>query len=153
MSSYLTSSSASSTYFGLSSNNTISGRNTFSNMNTFGRVCESINQSGSGTNLTLDFNNLTGGIIFYAPSANFTLSLNNIPTTNTNCIYTLTLRYSTRFYATAININGSSITMTAISGLSNLSINSSASFVYQTITIIFNNSSTASVSTGLMSLW
>jgi hypothetical protein len=153
LSSYLTTSTASSTYVGLSSNNTISGRNTFSNMNTFNRVCESVHQAGSGSNLSLNFNDLTGGIIFYAPSANFTLSLTNIPTMNTNCIYTLTLRYSTRFYATAININGSAITMTAIGGLSNLSINASASFVYQTITIIFNNSSTPSVSTGLLSLW
>lgn len=162
LSSYLTSSNASSTYqsisgmssyFGLSSNNSISGRNTFTNMNTFNRVCESVNQAGSGTNLSVDYSTLNAGIIFYAPSANFTLSLTNIPTTNTNCIYTLTLRYSAKFYANALNINGSAITMTAIGGLSNLSINSSATLVYQQIQIVFNSSSVPTATTCLMSIW
>jgi len=164
MSSYLTSSTASSTYqtisgmssyFGLSSNNSISGRNTFTNMNTFNRVCESVYQAGSGTNLSLDFSTLTAGIIFYAPSANYTLSLTNIPTTNTNCIITLTLRYSTKFYANALNINGSAITMTAIGGASNLStaINASSTLVYQSIQIVFNNTSTPTATTALLSIF
>lgn len=168
MSSYLTSTTASSTYqaisamssyFGLSSNNTasgantFSGRNTFSNMNTFNRVCESVNQAGSGTNLTLDYSTLNAGIIFYAPSANYTLSVSNIPITNTNCIYTLTLRYSTRFYANAISINGTTYTMTAIGGLANISISSSATFVYQQIQIIFNNINVPSVTTSVLSVF
>jgi hypothetical protein len=161
MTSYLSTSSASSIYqtisgmssfFNLSSNNNITGSNTFNNVQTLERICEQITQGGSGTNLSLSYTSIRG-IIVYAPSANFTFTLTNLPTTNINCVYTLTFIYSTRFYASSININGTSYTMTAIGGLSNISINSSASRVYQQIQIIFNNSSTPTVSTSVLSLW
>jgi hypothetical protein len=145
-------SSGMTSFFNLSSNNTISGSNTFNNVQTVERICEQITQSGSGTNLSLNYTNIRG-IIIYAPSANFTFTLTNLPTSNTNCIYTLTFVYSTRFFANAISINGTSYTMTAIGGLANVSINASASRVYQQIQIIFNNSSTPSVSTSVLSLW
>jgi hypothetical protein len=145
-------SSGMTSFFNLSSNNTISGSNTFNNVQTVERICEQITQSGSGTNLSLNYTNIRG-IIIYAPSANFTFTLTNLPTSNTNCIYTLTFVYSTKFFANAISINGTSYTMTAIGGLANISINASASRVYQQIQIIFNNSSTPSVSTSVLSLW
>lgn len=170
---FLTQSNASATYqtqsgmtsyFGLSSNNTASGSNTFSGANTFSgsntfsnvqtieRMCESVHQAGSGGSLSLDYTAIKG-IIIYAPSANYTLSLTNVPTSNTNCVRTLTLRYSTKFFANAININGSSVPMLAIGGASNLSVNSSAVFVYQTIHLVFNNSSTPAITTSIASIW
>ena len=171
MSSYLTTSSASSTYLTqanasstyqtqsamssyptLSGNNTLTGTNTFNNYQVVERMCEQITQAGSGTSLSLSYTSIKG-IVVYSPSANYALTLTNVPTSNTNCIYTLTFRYPTKFYANTISVNGSSITMTAIGGLSNISVNASATFVYQTIHIIFNNSSTPTVTTSVASIW
>jgi hypothetical protein len=161
MTNYLTSSVAASTYqtisgmstyFGLSSNNTITGSNTFNNVQTIERMCEQVTQAGSGTNLSLNYSTIKS-IIVYAPSGNFTLSLTNLPTTNSNCVYTLTFIYSTKFFCNAININSTLYQMTAIGGLTNITVSSNATRVYQQIQIIFTNSSTPTVSTSVLSLW
>jgi hypothetical protein len=161
MTSYLTSTLAASTYqtisgmssyFGLSSNNTITGQNTFNNVQTVERMCEQLTQAGSGTNLSLNYSTIKG-IVSYAPSGNFSLTLTNVPTTNTNCVYTLTFIYSTKFFCNAININSTLHQVTAIGGLTNIAVNTNATRVYQQIQIIFNNSSTPTVSTSVLSLW
>ena len=60
---------------------------------------------------------------------------------------------STKFYANAININGTARTMITNGGLSNITVNTSATYVLQQISIMFLNSSTPVVITNVSSLW
>ena len=89
----------------------------------------------------------------YTPSANFTLSLTSVPTSNTLITYTISLMMPNKFYANAININGTAHTMISNGGLVNITINGSATYVLQQISIIFLNSSTPVVMTNVLSLW
>jgi len=98
----------------------------------------------------LSLNYATANSVFiFAPSANYTLTLTNIPTTS-NLVTTLTGIFSTKFYANAISINGSAVTMRASGGLSNLSVNASATRVLQSF-VIANNSGTFEVRTAISS--
>jgi hypothetical protein len=67
--------------------------------------------------------------------------------------YTLTLIYNTKFFANAISVNGTSYTMRAVGGLSNLTVNASSLNVIQQINILFLNSATPIVTTSLASLF
>ena len=157
MSSYLTTSTASSTYqtisgmasyFGLSSNNSVSGNNNYTGINNHSRNTESVTQSGSGSNLSLNYNSINA-IFYYSPSANYTLTLTNIPTTQ-NMITSITGVYPTKFFCNAISINGASVTMRAPGGLSNIAVNASATRVVQNFNI-FNNAGTFEVRTNVLS--
>jgi hypothetical protein len=145
MSNYLTSTSASSTY------------QTIANMNNYltsslNLVSENIYNAGSGSNLSLTYTSIKG-IVNYSPSANFTLTLSSVPTSNINSSYTITLIYNTLFYCNVISVNGTLYTMRASGGLSNISISGSSLSVMQTITIAFLNSSTPIVLTNVSSLY
>jgi hypothetical protein len=145
MSNYLTSSTASATY------------QTIANMSNYltsslNLVSENIYNSGSGTNLSLNYTSIKG-IVKYSPSSNFTLTLSNVPISNVNCSYTITFIYNTLFYCNAISVNGTSYAMRAAGGLSNISISGSSNFVMQTISIVFLNSSTPVVLTNVSSLY
>ena len=103
--------------------------------------------------------NYTGanGLIFATPTANFTLTLTNVPTNNLYGSYTITLLLQVsnyKNYCNAVNVNGNSITMIAGGGVSNLSLNSNAQFALQSLTIIFLNGTIPSrVITNLISIW
>jgi predicted nucleic acid-binding Zn-ribbon protein len=164
MSSYLTTSSASSTY--LTQSNASSTYQTQSGMSSYApinnasftgvtnvnEVSEIIYVGGAGSSLSLSYTSIRG-IVYFAPSGNFTLTLTNVPTTSTVMSYTLTFIYTTKYYCNAISVNGSSYTMIASGGLSNISVNSSATNVMQTISICFLNSSTPTVITNVVSLF
>ena len=164
MSNYLTSSNASSTYQTianmsnyLTTTNASSTYQTIANMSNYltsslNLVSENIYNSGSGTNLSLNYTSIKG-IVKYSPSSNFTLTITNVPTSNINSTYTITFIYNTLFYCNAISVNGISYTMRAAGGLSNISISGSSNFVMQTITIAFLNSSTPIVLTNVSSLY
>jgi hypothetical protein len=136
----------------LSDNQTISGTKTFNNYQIVERMAEQVHNAGSGSALSLSYASIKG-IVFYSPSANYTLTLTNVPITSSNMTYTLTLIYNTKFYANAITVNGTSYTMRAIGGLSNITINTSALTVMQQINILFLNSSTPIITTSVASLF
>ena len=140
MSSYLLSSTASSTYAPL--------LNAVLNVN---EISENVYNGGTGSSLSLSYTGIKG-IIYFTPSANFTLTLTNIPASNLST-YSITLIYNVKFYANYISVNGSAITMISGGGLSNISINSSATYVMQQINICFLNSSTPIVITNVLSLF
>jgi hypothetical protein len=119
---------------------------------TVNEISEQVYNSGSGTNLSLTYTSIKG-IIYYSPSANFTLTLTSIPTSSNNETYSLTFIYNTKYYCNAISVNGTSYTMLAGGGLSNISINSSASYVMQQVSIMFLNSSTPVIVTNVLSLF
>jgi hypothetical protein len=141
--------------------------NIFNNLNTFSRLCVSAHsggpgatgaQSGSNNISTLDFSTLTGGVVFMNANGqgNITLALTNVPTHNTSCIYTLTFRFAgttgVGYYANSFTINdGDAITPTYIGGVSSISL-TGATIVYQTVHIVFNGSTTPTVSTSVVGL-
>ena len=145
MSNYLTTSNASSTYAPIN-NASLTG------VTTVNEVSEGVYNAGSGTNLSLTYTSVKG-IVYYTPSANFTLTLSSVPTTSTNASYTLTFIYNAKFYCSAISVNGTSRTMISGGGLTNISVNSSATYVMQQITIAFLNSSIPTVITNVLSLF
>jgi len=136
----------------LSQDETITGTKTFNNYQVVERMAEQVYNAGSGTSLSLSYTSIKG-IIYYSPSANYTLTLSNVPTTSTTMIYTLTLIYNTKFYANAININGTAYTMRAGGGLANITVDENAVNVIQQINIMFLNSSTPIVITNILSLF
>ena len=142
------------TYFNLTSNNTISGINTFSNYNYVNEIAEQINSvSGITTALSLSYTSCKGINYIQTPTSNFSLALTNIPTLNTNSTYTISLMILAKFYCNSITVNGSSYTMIAGNGLTNISVNSGATYVIQQINVMFLNSSTPIVVTNIVSLF
>jgi hypothetical protein len=146
--SYLTTSSASSTYAGLSSNNTLSGTNNVNMIN------ENINYvSGVTTSLSLDYSTCKGINLIATPSANYSFAITNVPTGSTNAVYTVTLLSTAKYYVNSITVNGTSRTIYATGGTSNISINASASYVMQQLSVSFLNSSTPVVFSSVLSIW
>jgi hypothetical protein len=142
-----------SNYGTLASSSTYSGNNTFSSYNHVNQFGELIHNAGSGSSLSLTYTSIKG-VVYYTPSANFTLTLSSVPSPTSNLeTYSITLIYNAKYYANAISVNGSSYTMIAGAGLSNISINASATYVMQQINICYLNSSTPTVITNVLSLW
>jgi arginine deiminase len=146
--SYLTTSSASSTYAGLSSNNALTGTNSMNMVN------ETVNYvSGVTTALSLDYSTCKGINYIATPTANYSLAITNVPTGSTNQIYPVTLITTAKFYVNSITVNGTSRTIVAGGGASNIAINGSATQVMQQLAISFLNSSTPIVISNVISLW
>jgi hypothetical protein len=113
---------------------------------------EKIYNAGSGSSLSLSYTAING-IVFFTPSANFTLALTSVPTNNTTISYTISIMMPAKYYANAITINGTSYTMKSGGGLANISINASATHVLQQISIMYLASATPVVVTNVMSIW
>ena len=106
--------------------------------------------------LTINYSTNNGQSIFVTPSNNFSLVLNNVPTSSINAIYKLEIYCSARFYCTGITVNGTVITMVSLGGFSNIAtnINANATGLIQTFTVFFTGTSTPSrVNTMLFSTW
>ena len=73
------------------------------------QIGETVYNSGSGAALSVSFTSIKG-LVYFTPTANFTLTLSNVPTTDTNITYSITLIYNAKFYANSININGTGYT-------------------------------------------
>jgi hypothetical protein len=132
---------------------TFSGNNVFSSYNHVNQFGELLYNAGSGTSLSLTYTSING-LIYYSPSANYTLTLTSVPSPTSNKeVYSLTFIYDTKFYANAISVNGSSYTMKSSGGLSNISVSASATHVLQQINIVYLNSATPVVFTNVMSLY
>ena len=106
--------------------------------------------------LTINYTTNNGQSIFVTPTANFSLTLTNVPTSAVNAIYKLEIYCSARFYCNAITVNGTAITMVSLGGFSNIAsqVNVNATGLIQTFTIFFTGTSTPSrVNTMLFSTW
>jgi hypothetical protein len=106
--------------------------------------------------LTINYANNNGQTIFVTPTANFSLVLTNVSTSTLQAIYKLEIYITGKFYCTGITVNGTSLTMVAVSGMANIAtqVNASATVLIQTFTIFFTGTSTPSrVITKLESTW
>ncbi len=171
MSSYLTTSTASSTYQPISSmssylttgftssNNTFTGSNEFQkDIITNKNVEKYIAGTVSSNAFTIDYSTNTNNIYLISPSSgtNIALTITNLPTTRGTAIYDFSflINVSTyKNYINSLNINGSSITMIAINGLTNITINSSSSLVLQNLNIVMNGATVSYSITSVASIF
>jgi hypothetical protein len=106
--------------------------------------------------LTINYSSNNGQAIFVTPTANFSLVITNVSTSQLQAIYKLEIYITGRFYCTGITVNGTSLTMVAVNGMANIAsqVNASATVLIQTFTIFFTGSTTPSrVITELKSTW
>jgi hypothetical protein len=78
--------------------------------------------------LTINYSSNNGQTIFVTPTANFSLILTNVPTSQLQAIYKLKIYITGRFYCTGITVNGTALTMVAVGGMANIAsqVNASA---------------------------
>jgi len=115
-----------------------------------------INSTITSNTLTINYGTNTGQSIFVNPTANFSLVLNGVPTTILNATYKLEIYCSAKFYCSGITVNGTSITMVAVGGFSNIAgqVNVNATGLIQQFIIFFTGTTTPSrVNTMLLSTW
>ena len=150
MSSYLTSATASSTYSTLTSvSNLLNGTTAFTGFNCTGlanilKLSETVSSVAvSGGSAACNYNN---SAIFFitGQTANFTLALTNLsPVANKSFSVTLLISSaSSKFYANALTINGTSIVFVYNGGLASVSV-SSATYIIQQFNIIYTASTSA----------
>jgi hypothetical protein len=167
MSSYLTTSTASSTYqtqSAMSSYPTLSGSNTMSGVNEFSseivnnKLVEKFSTGTVTTNaMSVNYSSNTNNIYAITPSSanNIALTITNLPTTR-SAIYDFTFIINTstnKNYINTLNVNGSSVTMKGVGGLTNLSVDASSTVVIQNIYIQMTNSTVTNAITSLSSCY
>jgi hypothetical protein len=106
--------------------------------------------------LTINYSSNNGQAIFVTPTANFSLVITNVSTSQLQAIYKLEIYITGRFYCTGITVNGTSLTMVAVGGMANIAsqVNVNATVLQQNFTIFFTGSTTPSrVITELKSTW
>lgn len=100
-----------------------------------------------GTSITLDFNNK--GVYYLTPfsASSISCALTNVPTAVTNTTYNFSLIINTsthKTYVGSLLVNGSPVTLVYNGGSANVSV-SSATTVFQTLTLVFLNNPTPSL--------
>jgi hypothetical protein len=105
--------------------------------------------------ITVAYSSLSN-IIAISPSsaANIALTITSLPTTRGTAIYDFTFIISVgtfKQYINSLSVNGSSATMKAANGLANISINTSATVVLQTISIQMNGATVVNAFTNVSS--
>ena len=106
--------------------------------------------------LAIDYSTFNNRPILVTASANFSITVTNVPTTSTNAHYRIELFITNKFYCNSITVNGTVMTLTAVGGFSNIAsqVNASATGLIQTFIIFFTGSTTPSrVITELKSIW
>jgi hypothetical protein len=106
--------------------------------------------------LTINYSSNNGQSIFVTPSANFSLVITNVSTSQLQSIHKLEIYITGKFYCTGITVNGTVISMLAVGGMANIAtqVNASATVLIQTFTIFFTGTTTPSrVITELKSTW
>jgi hypothetical protein len=127
---------------------------TLSGTKTFALANEQVNYVSSVTTaLSLDYATCKGINLIATPTANYSLAITNVPTGSTNATYSVTLITTAKYYVNSITVNGTSRTIYAGGGTSNISVNASASYVMQQLSICFLNSSTPVVFSNVLSIW
>jgi len=107
--------------------------------------------------LTINYSTNNNSPLLINPTANFSVVITNIPTTNLNAIYRFELFITGKFYCNALTVNSTVMSLTATNGFSNLasSINASATQLIQTFTIAFVNNAIIpnKANTEIKSIW
>lgn len=93
-------------------------------------------------------------VLSISPSsdANISLTITNIPTTRNTAFYdfTFVINVSTyKRYINALTVNGSSVTMKAVNGISNIFISTSSTVVMQSITVQMNGATVVNAFTNV----
>jgi hypothetical protein len=106
--------------------------------------------------LSIDYGTFNNRPILVTASANFNITVTNVPTTSTNAHYRIELFITNKFYCNALTVNGTVMTLTSVGGFSNIAsqVNASATGLIQTFIIFFTGTTTPSrVITELKSTW
>ena len=105
--------------------------------------------------LTINYSTNNNSPILISPTANFSVVINNIPTTNSYAVYRFELFITGKFYCNALTVNSTVMTLTSVGGFSNISINASATGLIQTFNILFINNATIpnKANTEIKSTW
>jgi hypothetical protein len=106
--------------------------------------------------LSINYSTNNNSPLFLTATANFSITITNIPTTSTNAHYRIELFITNKFYCNSLTVNGTVMTLTAVGGFSNISsqINTNATSLIQTFIIFFQGTTTPSrVITELKSIW
>jgi len=106
--------------------------------------------------LTINYSSNNGQSIFVTPTANFSLVLTNVSTSQLQAIHKLEIYITGKFYCTNITVNSTVLTMLSVGGMANIAsqVNASATVLIQTFTIFFTGTTTPSrVITKLESTW
>jgi hypothetical protein len=106
--------------------------------------------------LTISYSSNNGQSIFVTPTANFSLVLTNVSTSQLQAIHKLEIYSSSRFYCNAITVNGTVISMNAVNGMANIAsqVNASATMLIQTFIIFLSGTTTPSrVITEVLGAW
>lgn len=169
MSNYLTTANASSTYQPISSmssyvqtslysnNNSWSGTNEYSTDLITNKMVEKyVAGTVSSNAFSINYSSNTNNIYSIAPSSanNIALTITNIPTNRGTAIYNFTFLINTstnKNYINSVNINGSPRTLTAMGGVSNISINSSSTIAIQNLYVVMNGATVSNVITSVSS--
>lgn len=143
----------------LAGTNAFTGANTFSAQTTASRIAENVLPMTVTSNaLSINWTTQTGAIISCAPSSgnNMALTVTNLPTTPANASYTMTFLINTgtnKQYFNTLSVNGTSITLRAAGGLTNVSINASAVYAMQSVSIVVLSNAVALAATSVTSLF
>jgi len=106
--------------------------------------------------LSIDYSTFNNRPIIITASANFSITVTNVPTTATTAHYRIELFITGKFYCNALTVNGTVMTLTAVGGFANIAsqVNASATGLIQTFIIFFTGTTTPSrVITKLESIW
>ena len=106
--------------------------------------------------LTINYSSNNGQSIFVTPTANFSLVLTNVSTSQLQAIHKLEIYITGKFYCTGITVNSTVLTMLAVGGMANIAsqVNVNATVLQQNFTIFFTGTTTPSrVITELKSTW
>jgi len=107
--------------------------------------------------LTINYATNNNSPLLISPTANFSVVINNIPTTNLNAVYRFELFITGKFYCNALTVNSTVMTLTAVGGMANIAsqVNASATGLIQTFNILFVNNATVpnKANTELKSTW
>jgi hypothetical protein len=89
--------------------------------------------------LSIDYGTNNNRPNMVSASANFSITVTNVPTTSTNAHYRIELFITNKFYCNSITVNGTVMTLTAVNGFSNIAsqVNASATGLIQTFIIFF----------------
>ena len=106
--------------------------------------------------LSIDYGTNNNRPNMVSATANFSLTVTNIPTTSTNAHYRIELFITGKFYCNSITVNGTSLSMLSVGGMVNIAsqVNVNATVLQQNFTIFFTGTTTPSrVITELKSIW
>ena len=107
--------------------------------------------------LTINYSTNNNSPVLISPTANVSVVINNIPTTNLNAVYRFELFITGKFYCNALTVISTVMSLTSVGGFANIAsqVNVSATGLIQTFNILFVNNTTVpnKANTEIKSIW